>query len=398
LLCARALIRQDRLDDARQRLARSVSSHRTPNNYATHLMFSAVIQAREGYISEAETLFARALELKAHHTIIGEIRYERALAQYLSQRYDDARATLQLIRPFSGVVYAQAIALEGWLDSAAGDFRSAQAAFGEALTALNACKAVDMYLRASIVYALSLMVAELDHSHADRLITEAQRVSWNQSLIREQVQTLRHIGLVHRRAGRADEAMRLFGATVGIEPGSPWQIMGLAECACLCVDRDNPVAAGGYVAAAQCLVDQIEWATVFGEQRAALLVLAQALARLGDGVAARTLTEQFGTAPQSAMPRLSAQYNDDRLWTYVQHTVRLVQAACGDNTTARQSLSDAHRAWSRIGFRWRALEALDDIKRLDPRRTPDGVLGARPTCIVSGSLAGTAHRVALPVR
>jgi DNA-binding CsgD family transcriptional regulator len=238
-----------------------------------------------------------------------------------------------------------------------------------------------MYVRASLVRALALTVAELDHDDDDQLLKQVQRVSWSKSLIREQVQTLRYIGLIHRRAGQLNDAMRLFGEAAGIQPGSAWEIIGLAECACLCLDCDEPIGAlgaGGYVAHAQRLVDQIAWPIVFGEQRAALLLLAQAFARFGDGAAAKRLVEQFGPIEslQSRRSEIDAQYHDDRLSTYMQHTIGLVHAACGDIATGRASLSGAHRAWSRIGYRWRALEALNDLKRCDPRRRRigDGVL------------------------
>ena len=106
----------------------------------------------------------------------------------------------------------------------------------------------------------------------------------------------------------------------------------------------------------------------------ALLVLAQALARLKDGVAARTLLELYRQTSQSEVPKSDAQINDDRLSTYAQHTMGLVHAACGDIATGREVLSGVHLAWSRIGYRWRALEALNDIKRIDPRRMPDWLL------------------------
>ena len=384
-LYVRALIRQGRLLDARQCLTQSVSYHRTANDHATHLMLQAVIEAREGCLSEAEALFTQALRLKAHHTISAEIRYERALAQYLARRHSDARAALRAIRPNSGIVYARAIALEGWLDSAAGDDHSAQAAFGLALRALDECKTADMYLRASLVRALALTVAELDHNDDDdQILKEVQRVSWSKSLIREHVQTLRYIGLVHRRAGRLNDAMRLFGEAAGIQPGSAWEIIGLAECACLCLDFDGPIgalSAAGYVAHAQRLVDQLAWPMVFGEQRTALLLLAQAFARLGDGAAAKRLVEHFGPieSTQSRRSEIDAQCHDDRLSTYMQHTLGLVHAACGDIASGRASLSGAHRAWSRLGYRWRALEALNDLKRIDPRRrriADDGVLNS----------------------
>lgn len=225
-----------------------------------------------------------------------EIHYERALVQYAAECYDDSRASLRLVPPHSGIAYVRAIELEGWLDSAAKNYRSAQAAFVRALAALDECEVLDMSLRASLVHVLSKTMAEFDSNNVDRLIKEADRVSWTQNLVREQVQTLRHIGLVHRRSGREDDAMRLFGEASSIEPGSPWQVITLAECAWLCVDRDDSVGATGYVAAAQCLVDQINWATVLAEQRVALLVLAQAVARLGDGVAAGRLVELFCSA------------------------------------------------------------------------------------------------------
>jgi tetratricopeptide (TPR) repeat protein len=374
LLCARALIRNDRLSDAREWLNRSVSSHRTPNNRATQLMLQAVIESRERNTLGAEALFARALELKPHHRLRAEINYERALAQFVAQRHDDARLTLRAIRPYADIVSVKAIELEGRIYSASGDYRSAYAAFGTALTEIEKCAEMDMSLRASLLCEFSEMVAELDNDQGDRLVHEAERITWCQSVVREQVQTLRYIGLVHRRAGRLDDAMRLFGEASSIAPGSPWQILGVAECACLCTDQDNSWAASGYVAQAQRLAEQIEWDTVLGEQRVALLVLAQVLAHLKDAVAARMLLEMYRRTAQSQMPISDAPINDDRLSTYAQHTTGLVHAAGGDIASGRELLSGVHVAWSRIGYRWRALEALNDIKRIDPRRMPDWLL------------------------
>ena len=144
LLCARALIRKDRLTDAREWLTRSVSSHRTPDNHATQLMLQGVIEGRERNSSGAEALFARALELKAHHRLRAEINYERAVVQFIDQRHDDARSTLRTIRPYSDIVSVRAIELEGRIDAVAGDYRSAHAAFGTALTEIDKCEAIDM--------------------------------------------------------------------------------------------------------------------------------------------------------------------------------------------------------------------------------------------------------------
>jgi DNA-binding CsgD family transcriptional regulator len=220
------------------------------------------------------------------------------------------------------------------------------------------------------------MVAELDNDNGDRLLREAESITWGQSVLREQVQTLRYIGLVHRRAGRLDEAMRLFGEASSIAPGSPWQVLGVAECACLCIDQESSWGARGWVAQAQRLVEQIEWATVRDEQRVALLALAQVNARLKHADVARTLLEMYRQTSKSQ----NDSRNDDRLSTYAQHTIGLVDAAGGDIASGRQILSAVHVAWSRIGYRWRALEALNDIRRIDPRRMPDWLLnGANDT-------------------
>src|SRR5450759_3877914 len=105
--------------------------------------------------------------------------------------------------------------------------------------------------------------------------------------------------------------MRLFGEASSLAPGSPWQVLGVAECACLCIDQESSWGARGYVAQAQRLVEQIEWATVRDEQRVALLVLAQALARLKDADAARTLLEMYRQT-QSQSQTSNTAVNEDR--------------------------------------------------------------------------------------
>jgi tetratricopeptide (TPR) repeat protein len=378
LLLARAIIRDNRIRDARLWLASRALHRRNHDSEATHLMLLGVAEAREGAFDAAEALFQRARSCKPSQAVRAELEYERALAYFLAGANEQAREALRAVRPCDGSAYARALGLRGWLNCARDDYYSAHTEFGDAIATLDESLIRDAHLRASLVAALAMTTAELGHGPAERLVAEAAKVSWNASLLREHVQTLHHIGLAYRRDGLADEAMTTFLSAAELAPSSGWAVIALAQCAALSFELGEAVSTRGFLLLARRVADDIEWDAVSAEQRLALLMVAEILARLNDGVAATQYLEAYRRCSATRASRATTDVlcQHARLSIYLEHIEALIGAALGDKRGARVTLGRVHRAWSRIGHRWRARETLTDINRIDPKRARDQFLTA----------------------
>jgi DNA-binding CsgD family transcriptional regulator len=393
LLCARAMIRSDRVRDARLWLANAALHARGDDNRATHLMLLGMVEGRESFFDMADELFQRALSCKPRHGERAEIEYERALAFFYSGSHEMAWERLRLIRPSDGVSHAQGLGLRGWLNCARDDHRSAQAAFSDALNALDETGSRDPSLRAPLLVGMAMTVAELEHQQVDRIIAQAEKVKWTAGLMRQRVQTMQYIGLSYRHDDRPHDAMRTFLAVAEMAPASGWAVIALAECAALSFELGELVSARGFVSYAGSLAEDIEWDTVFGEQRLALLILAEVFARSGEGDAAK---QQLETYQRRAIARGTDHlYLGAKFTIYIEHIEALIAGALGDGRGAKAKLGRVHRAWSKLGHVWRARETLKDIERVDPKRAHKEFLAAADEVHRQSMVAGHVQTPAL---
>jgi len=395
------MIRDDRIRDVRLWLANGALHRRDDDSRATHLMLLGVVEARDGFIEAAEALFQRARSCKPSQAVRGDIEFECALASYLAGSYELAWERLRPLRPCDGISYARALGLRGWLNCAREDYRSAQTAFVEALKVLDESQSRDASLRAPLVVGLAMTTTELDHGQAERVVAEAAKVKWTTCLLREHVQTLLHIGLAYRRNSLPDDAMRTLLSAADVAPASGWAVIALAQCAALMFELDELVGTRGFVICARRVADDIEWDAIGGDQRLALLMLAEVLARLNDGVTAKQYLEMYRSCPAARSNRATTDfYQDGRMGIYVEHIGALTAAALGDTRGARVALGRVHRAWSSIGHRWRARETLTDINRIDPKRARKEYLAAADEIhrdsLIAGYAQGALNRRSAP--
>lgn len=138
LLAARALLRAGRYAEAERRLADGLLLHRTPDAVATHAMLVGVARGRADDFAGADAWFARARAARPHRSIAAETNYEQALTRYQAGRLDSAREIVAgALRPLEDIIYARALSLLGWIETASGNYRAAFERFSEALVALN---------------------------------------------------------------------------------------------------------------------------------------------------------------------------------------------------------------------------------------------------------------------
>jgi DNA-binding NarL/FixJ family response regulator len=400
LLRGRALIRSGRPEEALECLSAHACRFIGVDEKATHAMLTGAAAVQCGDDQAAQSSFARARSFNAHHTIAAENDYQQAFAHYQLGEMGKARALLAVaLRPIEDIVCARAQSLLGWIDVAESDHVSALFHFKSSLETLARCSAQDTHLRAGTLCAIAIAETEMHAQTPAWLEAEASNVRWTANLVAEHVQTLRHIGLAHQRQGNVDEAFAQFIAGADIAPGSPWAMLCYADCCGNALSCGEQESASGFAALASNTARRITWDAVSGEERLALLALAQVQARCGDAAAAQAYRDLYHELP--GVPSTSALRHDARLETYARHVDGDIALARGDTARAVELLSSARSTWQRLNYRWRAAEA-ETALRLSGSGCPppDGTVARvrqRRTLIASQLCARDHHILRLVV-
>jgi len=352
----------------------NAARHRHEDAVGTSAMLIATTYAQLGDFRQAEKWFDTINGLACHHTIVAECNYFRAVARYLAGDIDGARRLGKLaLRPGEDIVYARTRSLFGWIAVAQCDYPCAYTEFLGSLDVLDRCRAEDTHLRANVVSALAITAAEAQLGDPQLLDAETAKVRWNPSLVKHQVQTLRHTGFAYETRGDTKTAMQRYAAAAEVAPDTVWAIYGYAACANLAFRLGQLEAAEAFTFMAGNVERRISattgWHDIDDEQRISLLELAQISARLGDGTQARRCRDLYYENPELAA--LSSLHHDFRLSTFKLHVDAMVDAASGKHVAAVASLTHLKEQWSRIGCPRRASEASRDLALIDIHEKED---------------------------
>ena len=230
LLYARALIASGLLTSAQDWLS-THNRHAECDELATHAMLMGTIHARRADFKAADRCFDEARKLRPHRTIAAENDYQQAVARYEVGDWEGSRALLTAARrPIEQIVCARARSLLGLIATVENDSETALSHFKGALDVLTHCSAKDTPLHACVLCAVALLKTELRNADPAWLEAEASKVRWTPNVIGEHVQALRHIGTAHQRRGDHVTACVRFLTICEIAPGTPWSILGYADC------------------------------------------------------------------------------------------------------------------------------------------------------------------------
>jgi DNA-binding NarL/FixJ family response regulator len=381
LLRARSLIRVNRLPEAKAWLLLNATRHQHEDAVGTNAMLIGTAYAQMKDFEQANTWFDVVGDLACHHTIVAECNYLRAMSRYVARDLDGAKRFAKLaLRPGEDIVYARTRSLFGWIAVAECDHPRAYAEFLASLDVLDRCRAKDVHLRANIVSALAIMSAEAGIGDPALLDVETAKVRWNPSLVKHQVQALRHCGFAYEACGDSGTAMQRYAAAAEVAPGTVWAIYGFVACANLALRLGGVESAEAFTHFAtsveERIGDSVGWRGIDDEQRIALLELAHTLARMGDAERAKKYRDLYNE--KTDLAALSSLHHDSRLATYKQHVDAMVLAALGGEIEAAGLLNLLQEQWALIGCTRRAAEVTRDLALVSARVVRSGTAEEPP--------------------
>ncbi len=361
-------MRAQRLVEARTWLELYSGHHDQDDAIATNAMLLATLLAQSREYEKAEKCFAVVSTVNPHHTIVAECNYRRALAGYLAGDMPAAyRYAMSALRPGEDIVYARARSLLAWIAMAKGDYVTAYAQFCGALEALDQCRAGDVHLRASLVYALAILAAEAQLGDPPAIDAEIAKTAWTASLVYPRVQAVRHCGFAYEAIGDYRTAMHRFMTAATIAAGTVWSIHGYTACATLSLRLGQREAAEAFamnaIAVAERITETTGWDAILDEQRLSLLELAHVLARLGRGVEAEQYHGLYYESTELSV--MSALHHDTRLATQKLQVKAMVRYALGEKQEAKRMLREARDEWLRIKYLRRGTDAANDLASIE---------------------------------
>jgi DNA-binding CsgD family transcriptional regulator/tetratricopeptide (TPR) repeat protein len=359
LLYAELLVRAGAAGDARLELERWLPERDPKTVVRAHLVFaSASLSCGDVDAAEAALAVVHAHKLVAHES------EEAALyAAEAARRRGDVRRMREHLKIASGsadpVLNARAHRFSGNVLVGEARFKEAFAEFGRGFSALHTARPIDDRLLAALLTEVCFAQAEFASTESIAAVAAVEGRDWHACVEPIVAVALGYLGLHHSRHGRHAEATAAFVRSALMAGERPAAVTALVRAHQNARDAGEAAGAGGFYGTALGLASRLDWERTTPADAEALVPLALALARSGDGDLARAYLALFERryAPASAVsPR--APY----LALLAEHAAALVEATGpGDRDAGIRRLRTVRQELSRLGFTWRAMDVRADL-------------------------------------
>jgi DNA-binding NarL/FixJ family response regulator len=376
LLRARSLYRLKRYDETIA-LLEPVESMFAPGDEsctARVLLGSAI--ARAGDVDRGlrmlEAAAAQAESLGVHPAIRAEITHGRALAYWTRRDLDESeRFAREAEAAGADIISVRATQLRGFVAVAQRRFTDALALFNATVDAYWRCRERDTDLVEIAVLdiaALELMLRSSavrgSHDMPDR---RRVRDRWEASPAVSSVAAQSIVisdAWLFAHDGDRDTAFRKMRLAEEMAPVPAWRVFGLATRAGLALAFDEVGSAREHAALATEISNDVDWNATIGEERVALLLLAEVMS-VTDPAAASAMLDIYDGLPAPMDPG-NVISTDPRLPALEDYARGLVLRSRGDAVAAKACLKSAADRFASCGHLWRYVQALIALESVSP--------------------------------
>lgn len=317
-------------------------------------MLAGVAFARLGDARTATARFDAAAKLCKDAGFLAELALQRASSAWIARKLTLAERYLgQAGEALSQDLRLEAAVLRGAIEAAQGNV---VAQGGTLLAALDDVRHSDdpaVLPWAVIATQIAYLARELPGSALrDAAYAELDRVPWTGDLVAYRFTMTRALGWRYALDGNYFVAFRRFKDAASFAPSTAWAVMASCDRAYFAMVLGERRWSEQELSDAHELAARVSWQALDGEERFALLVLAELFAPIDGSLALAYIARYKGSGGRFAATLASR--NDRRVGAGEAYAFGVVQAALGEETEARRHLACAFETYDAIGYDWRA--------------------------------------------
>lgn len=248
---------------------------------------------------------------------------------------------------------ARAHIVLAWIAFRRGDVRRQVEELQHTLDEIEKAQQPDEYFRANALFALALLCRELPITDAaERVRHVYQTMAWTSGLALERFQVTRFLGGMDELSGNHLAAFREFKEAARLSPSEHWTIFCFLDRALLAKNTGETAFASEQLHEAHEIAQRVSWNDVAGEERSALLLLAELFADENPAISEQYLA-RFRTLGSSVIPMLSYA-SDPRVRGLQAYSEGTAWLRLGDTRQGEASLSEAWSIFDQYDHGWRA--------------------------------------------
>jgi DNA-binding CsgD family transcriptional regulator len=281
--------------------------------------------------------------------ILAEIRYYHAFQAWSDHNLDLATRLLDQVMAEADL-RAKALELRGWIASRTSDY-SSQITYLRA--AWNAIRRQDVWTRAAILHALSVLAREMfDDSLAQFIESNAATLEWTDETREKEFYVYRHLGWCAALGGRSLVAFQHFARAETSAISEPTRVLLDLDRSYIARWNGERLTDDASLMRAQIRANEVDWKRC-GESRMALLIMAE-LTAPKDAQQAKTFLDRYCAIETPFSKALPFGNGDRRRRAHEEYTAGVVYRALGLLEEAKISFKTAFGIWRGIGYKWRA--------------------------------------------
>lgn len=356
LLRGRVALRLRKPAEALELVTRHASAFASAATAGEAALIAGAAYARLGDEKAAIAQFKRAAGWATEYeTLRAHVLYERAAAAWIARKLDAADkllAELAKLEP-TGDALIEARVLQSVVAASRENLAEQGALLLEALQLVHAQPKPPVLHWAVIASQIAYLAREMpSRALRDAAFAELTRVPWTSDLADYRFTMLRAVGWRSALEGDYFNAFRHLKDARCVAPTDAWRVMSSCDRAYFATVLGERRWAEQELNDAHELAASVPWATLDGEERFALSVLAELFAPR-DPALALSYVAKYKDAG-SRFSRTLASHDDRRVDAMESYSFGIVQKALGETEEAVRLLRDAWKVYDRIGYDWRA--------------------------------------------
>lgn len=321
---------------------------------ARDILLGAALGYTRDFVAGARLIDRALSNLLPEDELFDEAHYYKSAIAWMQHNHAEAEEAVNVqLRSSNANNRGRAHIMQSWIALRRGDVRQQVTELQLALDEIEKADSPDEYFRANALFTLALLCRELPLPDVTERVRHVyETLPWTNGLALERFQVTRFLAGLNELAGDHLAAFREFKQAARFAPSDHWKLFSYLDRAILAKNTGENAFASEQLHEAHEIAQRLSWNEVAGEERSALLLLAELFADENPGLSEMYLA-RFRTLGSSVIPILSYG-TDPRVRGLQSYSQGMAWLRLGDTRQGEASLSEAWTIFDEFDHGWRA--------------------------------------------